>query len=157
MEIFFHGVFNCKADAKGRIMLPVALRNQVTPILKDGFFIKKAYYSECLELYPAYEWNRVMSELNEKSRFDEENIDFIRMYTAGLRQVEVDATGRLLIPKDVITMAGISKDVVIAPIGKRLEIWDKKLYDQSITATKEEKKALANRVMLGEKSGGGVS
>ncbi|MGC1515521.1 MAG: division/cell wall cluster transcriptional repressor MraZ [Maribacter sp.] len=157
MDIYFFGTFNCKADAKGRIMLPVALRNQVAPILKEGFFIKKSYYSECLELYPAYEWNRVMAELNEKSRFDEENVQFIRMYTAGLRQVEVDATGRLLIPKDIISMAGITKDVVIAPIGKRLEVWDQMAYDKSISATKEEKVKLAKRVMLGEKSAGDVS
>ena len=151
MDIYFFGTFNCKADAKGRIMLPVALRNQVAPILKDGFFIKKSYLSECLELYPAYEWHRVMAELNEKSRFDEENLQFIRMYTAGLRQVEV------LIPKDIISLAGISKEVVIAPIGKRLEIWDKKAYDESISATKEEKVKLAKRVMLGEKPSGDVS
>ena len=98
-----------------------------------------------------------MAELNEKSRFDEENLQFVRMYTAGLRQVEVDATGRLLIPKDIISLAGISKEVVIAPIGKRLEIWDKKAYDESISATKEEKVKLAKRVMLGEKSEGDVS
>ena len=98
MDIYFFGVFNCKADAKGRVMLPVALRNQVTPILKEGFFIKKSYYKECLELYPAQEWHKVMAKLDENDRFDEENDDFIRMFTAGLRQVEVDATGRLLIP-----------------------------------------------------------
>lgn len=157
LDIFFFGVFNCKADAKGRVMLPVALRNQMAPVLKDGFFIKKAYYSECLELYPAYEWNRVMGELNQKSRFDEENIDFIRMYTAGLRQIEVDATGRLLIPKDVINMVGITKEVVIAPIGKHLEIWDKDAYENVIQASKEEKKALAKRVMNSDKATGNVS
>jgi MraZ protein len=157
LDIFFFGTFNCKADAKGRIMLPVALRNQVAPILKDGFFIKKSYLSECLELYPAYEWHRVMAELNEKSRFDEENLQFIRMYTAGLRQVEVDSTGRLLIPKDIISLGGITKEVVIAPIGKRLEIWDKKAYDESINASKEEKVELAKRVMLGKKPSGDVS
>ncbi|WP_010519130.1 division/cell wall cluster transcriptional repressor MraZ [Croceivirga radicis] len=157
MDIFFFGVFNCKADAKGRVMLPVALRNQMAPVLKDGFFIKKAYYSDCLELYPAYEWNRVMSELNQKSRFDEENLDFIRMYTAGLRQIEVDANGRLLIPKDVIGMVGITKEIVIAPIGKHLEIWDKDTYEKAITATKEEKKALAKRVMSSNKNVDNVS
>ena len=62
LDIFFFEVFNCKADAKGRVMLPVALRNQITPILKDGFYIKKSYYADCLELYPAHEWERVMAE-----------------------------------------------------------------------------------------------
>jgi MraZ protein len=42
-------------------------------------------------------------------------------------------------------------------MGKRLEVWDKKAYDKSISATKEEKVQLAKRVMLGEKPTGDVS
>ena len=79
------------------------------------------------------------------------------MYTAGLRQIEVDANGRLLIPKDVIGMVGITKEIVIAPIGKHLEIWDKDTYEKAITATKEEKKALAKRVMSSNKNVDNVS
>ena len=157
MDIYFLGSFTCKADAKGRVKLPIALRNQMTPILKDGFYIKKSYYNECLELYPAYEWRRVMAELNEKSRFEEENVDFIRMFTDGLRQVEMDATGRLLIPKDVIGLVGITKEVKIAPIGKHLEIWDKAAYEKAITASKKDKKELARRVMVDGKSKPDVS
>lgn len=138
-------------------MLPVALRNQMTPILNAGFFIKKSYYNECLELYPAHEWNKVNEELNQNSRFDEESQRFIRIFTDGLRQVEIDASGRLLIPKDVISMVGIAKEVKIAPMGKHLEIWDKKTYEASIAATKEEKKILVDKVMLGAKEKNDVS
>ena len=56
MEIYFSGVYNCKADAKGRVMLPISLRNQMAPLLHDGFFIKKSYYDECLEFYPDAVW-----------------------------------------------------------------------------------------------------
>lgn len=157
MNISFIGSFNCKADAKGRIMLPVSLRNQMTPILKDGFFIKKSYYSECLELYPAHEWLKVDEELDKNSRFDEESQRFMRIFRDGLRQVEVDATGRLLIPKDIISMVGITKEVKIAPMGKRLEIWDMQTYQAHITATKEEKKILVGKVMLGSKGKDNVS
>ena len=122
-------------------MLPVSLRSQIAPVLSNGFVIKRSYYEDCLELYPMNEWNTVMRELNELSRYEEENIDFIRKYTASLRQVEIDANGRLLIPKD-----GIKKNVVLAPIGKRIEIWDKDLYDARISASKEEKVSLAKRV-----------
>ena len=151
MDIIFFGTFECKADAKGRVMLPVALRNQMSPVLKDGFFVKKSYYNDCLELYPAKEWYRVMEELDQKSRFDEDHLDFIRMYTAGLRQVELDATGRLLIPKAITGMVGITKAVKIAPMGKYMEIWDLEKYNESISATKEKKKSLAKRVMSDNK------
>lgn len=138
-------------------MLPVSLRNQMAPILKAGFFIKKSYYNECLELYPAHEWDKVNEELDQNSRFDEESQRFMRIFTDGLRQVEVDATGRLLIPKDVISMVGITKEVKIAPMGKRLEIWDLKTYEDAVSATKEEKKVLAEKMVLKEKAKGDVS
>ena len=157
MDIYFFGTFNCKADSKGRIMLPVALRNQMAPILKEGFFIKKSYYNECLELYPAQEWSKVNAEFEKTSRFDEEAQKFIRMFVDGLRPVEVDATGRLLIPKDVISIASITKEVKVVSMGKRLEIWDLETYERVISASNEEKKDLAKRVMLKGKSDDHVS
>ena len=150
MNIFFFGTFNCKADAKGRIMLPIALRKQMESVLKEGFYVKKSYYKECLELYPAQEWIKINDELDQKSRYDEEVDDFIRMFTTGLRQVDLDNTGRLLIPKDVMAMAGIKKEVKISPIRKHLEIWDVETYNQAIAASKERKKELANKVMFGK-------
>ncbi|MGB5821889.1 MAG: division/cell wall cluster transcriptional repressor MraZ [Saonia sp.] len=150
MEIYFVGVYNCKADAKGRVMLPVALKNQLTPILNEGFFIKRSMYATCLELYPMSEWNTVMKELNTKSRYDKDNLDFIRKFTAGLKPVEIDATGRLLIPKNLVTMVGISKDIVLASMGKYLEIWDKDKYEDDIDAPPEEIASLAKKVMGGE-------
>ncbi|MFS4417853.1 division/cell wall cluster transcriptional repressor MraZ [Maribacter sp. 2307ULW6-5] len=157
LDIFFFEVFYCKADAKGRVLLPVALRDQMDPILKNGFYIKKSYYEDCLELYPAHEWERVMRELNQKSRFDEKNLNFIRMYTSGLRRVEVDGSGRLLIPKDLVSMAGISKEVTIAPLGKSLEIWDREKYTEKVSASKKEKRKLAKRVMNLDNGKGSVS
>ncbi len=151
MNIFFFGTFNCKADAKGRIMLPIALRKQMESVIKEGFYVKKSYYKECLELYPAQEWIKINDELDQKSRYDEEVDDFIRMFTTGLRQVDLDNTGRLLIPKEVMAMANIKKEVKISPIRKHLEIWDVDIYNKAIEATKERKKELANKVMLGKR------
>ena len=88
--------------------------------------------------------------MDQKSRYDEEVDDFIRMFTTGIRQVDMDNTGRLLIPKDVMAMANIKKEVKISPIRKHLEIWDIETYNQAIAATKERKKELANKVMLGK-------
>ena len=157
MDIYFDGVFYCKADAKGRVMLPVALRNQLAPVINEGFRIKRSYYDDCLELYPVQEWDSVQKELNATSRFDRKHLKFVRQFTAGLRQVEIDDTGRLSIPKDIIALAGITKEVVLASMGKYIEIWDRAKYDESLLATDEEKEELANEVMLREKNQGDVS
>ena len=91
-----------------------------------------------------------MKELNGKSRYDKDNLNFIRKFTAGLRQIEIDATGRLLIPKNLGKMVGITKEVVLASMGKYLEIWDKDLYEEEINVSQEEGEILAKKVMGGE-------
>ena len=59
--------------------------------------------------------------------------------------------------KDIIALAGITKEVVLASMGKYIEIWDRAKYDESLLATDEEKEELANEVMLREKNQGDVS
>ncbi|MEO1013360.1 MAG: division/cell wall cluster transcriptional repressor MraZ [Bacteroidota bacterium] len=151
MDLFFFGTYDCKADAKGRIKLPVLLLNQLEPIREQGFVIKRAMHNDCLEVFPMEEWKTISKELNTKSRYEPDNLDFIRKYTAGLRPVELDGSGRLLISKNLITTVGITKDVTLACINKNLEIWDKTLYEETIKAPVDENTALARKVMGGEK------
>jgi len=57
----FIGTYECKADEKGRIMLPVSLKKQLSDKLKNGFVIKRAVFNSCLELYPLKEWDELNS------------------------------------------------------------------------------------------------
>ena len=59
------GSYECKADSKGRIMLPVALKKQLYKKLKQGFVIKRAVFNKCLELYPISEWELLMKRINK--------------------------------------------------------------------------------------------
>ena len=105
------GAYECKADAKGRLMLPAGIKKQLTPLLKDGFILKRSIFRPCLELYPMSEWNLLVKDVNELNRFVKENLDFIRMFTTGLKPIELDSTGRVLIPKDLIEFSGIKKNI----------------------------------------------
>ncbi|MCL4168790.1 UNVERIFIED_CONTAM: hypothetical protein GTU68_017324, partial [Idotea baltica] len=78
------------------------------------------------------EWNAMMQKVNKLNRFKKKNNDFIRRFTAGVKMVEVDSAGRLLIPKDLISFSGISKQVVLASAVNIIEIWDKDKYEQAI-------------------------
>ncbi len=145
--INFIGTYDCKADAKGRIMLPVALKNQMSPILNEGFVIKRSVFQPCLELYPMSEWNLLMQQMNKKNRFKKKNNDFIRRFSAGVKIIEIDATGRLLIPKNLIEIAGIKKETVLSSAINIVEIWDKKSYEDVLEQTAEDFGALAEEVM----------
>ncbi|RTE53626.1 division/cell wall cluster transcriptional repressor MraZ [Arenibacter aquaticus] len=148
--INFIGTYDCKADSKGRVMLPVALKNQMSPVINEGFVIKRSVFQPCLELYPMAEWNLLMQKMNKKNRFKKKNNDFIRRFSAGVKVVEIDATGRLLIPKNLVEVAGIAKEVVLSSAINIVEIWDKGNYEKVLEETAEDFASLAEEVMGGD-------
>lgn len=146
----FIGTYECKADVKGRVMVPSALKGQMASVLNKGFVIKRSVFQPCLELYPMEEWNLLMEKMNKKNRFKKKNNDFIRRFSAGVKIVELDATGRLLIPKNLVEIANITKDVVLSSAINIIEIWDKDSYEKVIEEDAENFADLAEEVMGGE-------
>ncbi len=128
-------------------MIPVTLKNQMAPVLNKGFVIKRSVFQPCLELYPMDEWNLLMEKMNKKNRFKKKNNDFIRRFSAGVKPLEIDGTGRLLIPKNLVSIAGISKEVVLSSAINIIEIWDKDSYEKVIDETAENFAELAEEVM----------
>ena len=141
------GTYECKVDAKGRVLLPAPLKKQLTDSLNDGFVLKRSVFQPCLELYPMAEWNLMMQKINKLNRFVKKNNDFIRRFTAGVKMVEIDNLGRLLIPKDLVAFGNISKDLVLSSAVNIVEIWDKDLYEKSISGDDMDFADLAEDVM----------
>jgi len=141
------GTYECKVDAKGRLLLPAPLKKQLSASLQDGFVLKRSVFQPCLELYPMEEWNIMMQKINKLNRFVKKNNDFIRRFTAGVKMVEIDNLGRLLIPKDLTVFGSISKDVVLSSAVNIVEIWDKDLYEKSLDNSEIDFADLAEDVM----------
>ena len=151
------GTYECKVDAKGRLMLPSAIKKQLLPVLQNGFVLKRAVFQPCLELYPMVEWEALMQKMNKLNRFKKKNNDFIRRFTAGVKIVEVDSTGRLLVPKDLMLFSGISKDIVVSSAINIVEIWDKDKYEQAIDDAADDFADLAEEVMGQDDDADGMS
>jgi MraZ protein len=143
------GTYECKVDAKGRLLVPVAIKKQLEPILHEGFVLKRSVFQPCLELYPMQKWNQLMKSMSGLNRFDKRINDFIRKFSAGVKMVEVDANGRLLIPKELVRNANITKEVVLSSAIDIVEIWDKERYDEAIATPDEDFAELAQEVMGG--------
>jgi MraZ protein len=141
------GTYECKADDKGRLMVAAQLKKQLTPVLTDGFILKRSVFQKCLELYPKAEWNAMMQKVNKLNRFKKKNNDFIRLFTAGVKEIEMDANGRILIPKDLMSYAGIGKDLVLASAVNIIEIWDKIKYEEAVNSALDDFADLAEEVM----------
>ncbi len=134
-------------DAKGRLMMSSAFKKQLSSVLQDGFVVKRSVFQSCLELYPMKEWNLMMDKVNKLNRFVKKNNDFIRRFTAGVKIVEVDASGRILIPKDLCQFAGLSKELVLSSAVNIIEIWDKVEYEKVIDEAVVDFADLAEEVM----------
>ncbi len=115
--------------------------------LEDGFVLKRSVFQNCLELHPIKEWEKVMNDLNKLNRFVKKNNDFIRIFTAGLKLVEIDSNGRIQISKDLVKFAGINKEVVLNSSVNMIEIWDKDKYEEVVNIEDFDFATLAEDVM----------
>jgi MraZ protein len=143
-------------DAKGRLMLPVSFKKQLASVMNNGFVLKRAVFQPCLELYPMNQWELLMQKINKLNRFKKKNNDFIRRFTAGVKFVELDSSGRLLISKDLVGFSGISKEIVVTSAVNIIEIWDKDNYEKAINDAAGDFADLAEDVM-GQEELDGVS
>jgi MraZ protein len=128
-------------------MFPSALKKQLQKVLGDGFVIKRSVFNQCLEIHPMQEWNEVVGQVNKLNRFVKKNNDFIRSYMAGLKVVDVDGSGRFLIPKDLLSFAGLQKQIVLSSSVNMIEIWDKDKYESSVAESLKDFGDLAEEVM----------
>jgi MraZ protein len=141
------GTYECKVDVKGRLMFPSQLRAQIPLAVEAGFVIKRSIFMKCLELYPKEEWQLESKRINTLNRFKKKNVDFIRKFMAGVKTAELDKTGRILIPKDLIKYGEIKKEIVLASVVNKIEIWDRAAYEKAIDYDPDEFADLAEEVM----------
>ncbi|MFA9289712.1 MAG: division/cell wall cluster transcriptional repressor MraZ [Solirubrobacteraceae bacterium] len=141
------GSFECSLDTKGRLAIPVGIKKLLDDCIKEGFILKRSVFQPCLELYPIKEWEVVMAKVNLLNRFNKKNNDFIRIFTAGVKHIEFDKTGRIQINKDLVQFASLKKDIVLTSAINIIEIWDKELYENAIQSEVKNFASLAEEVM----------
>lgn len=145
--INFYETYECKIDDKGRLKLPSALVKLLETTEDKTFVVKRSVSQKCLEIYPQAPWEKLMEKINGLNRFVKKNADFIRLFTAGVKNVEMDASERLLISRDLKQFAGLHKEVVLAGAGELFEVWDKEAYEKIIAASQQDFASLSEEVM----------
>lgn len=132
-------------------MLPIALKKQLGVNINESFILKRSVFQPCLELHPYSEWKLTMDKINTLNRFVKKNNDFIRMYTAGVRIVDLDTNGRILIPKDLLKTYFSKNDLVLTTAINIIEIWDKDSYENVINNPEIDFADLSEKVMGNKK------
>ncbi len=144
----FIGEFECKIDPKGRLMLPVALRKQISDDAENTFIVNRGFEKH-LNLYPINEWKKTTAKLNKLNLFVKKNRDFLRRFNNGATELEIDTTGRVLLNKNLIDYAGIDKDIILVAYADRIEVWNKADYQNMMNDDSIDFSDLAEDVMGG--------
>ncbi len=125
----FSGEFEIKVDDKGRMVLPAKVKANLPEVYTNELVLKRGF-EPCLEVYPKLEWNKVFSKVSGLNQFNKEHRLFQRSFLNGVTDVDMDANGRILLPKTMLQFAGIEKELVVVGMGNRIEIWNPERYNQ---------------------------
>ncbi len=141
IRTMFIGEFHHTLDDKGRMSIPVKFRAE----LAQGAVVTRGL-DHSLFLYPKDEWQKLAEKLAALPFGQADTRAFARLMLAGAMEVEIDKSGRVLLPEYLRTYAGLSKDAVIAGLYNRLEIWDEATWKDYAAKTEAEGNAIAERL-----------
>jgi len=145
------GEFEISVDAKGRIMMPAALKRQLPPEAHDKLVINRGF-EKCLVLYPITEWNRQSDKVNALNMYVKENRDFARYFFRGASELTLDNVNRFLVPKSLLEYAEVEKEAVLFAFNDRIELWSKAKYEQQMNEAPQDFSSLAEKVMGGTRN-----
>lgn len=140
------GEFECRLDEKSRIILPAALKKQISPEAQDKFVINRGFEG-CLVLYPQNVWKETTDNINKLNLFVRDNRRFVRFFYNGATEISLDSQSRLLLPKSLLGFAAIEKEVILFAYADRIEVWNKTTYQQLLSKEPEDFAMLAEKVM----------
>lgn len=123
----FIGTYYHSLDEKNRVSVPATFRQELTL----GSIITKGL-DGCLFIFTSESWNKLISKLETLPLTSKPARDFLRLLTYNATPLDTDKLGRTLLPENLLSVAGIKKDVVFAGALTRVEIWDKSKYHSYI-------------------------
>lgn len=129
----FTGTIEAKTDAKGRVFFPAPFRRVLQQGGEEQLVLKRDAFVACLKLYPLSVWNAEVDALNARmNRWNAGHMSVFRRFVADVEVSSLDASGRLLLPKRYLQMAGIGQEVVFVGMDNTVELWSKERFAASL-------------------------
>lgn len=115
----FIGEYSHSVDPKKRLALPSKFRKELgkTVVVTRGL-------DKCLFVYPMSAWKELAQKLGTMPIGESDTRSFVRLMLAGATDTTMDSQGRVLVPDYLKEYAGLDRDVIVAGLFNRLEIWD---------------------------------
>jgi MraZ protein len=137
----FYGEYEHSVDDKKRLTLPARFRDD----LADGVVLARGIEKN-IDVYPRASWDANVARIAELDSLNREAREMKRFVFAGATVTELDKQGRVLIPPHLVSHAGIEKDVVLAGVHDRLEIWDMSAWSSHLNAIEGSAGDVAERL-----------
>lgn len=135
------GEYRHTIDAKKRLAIPSKLRRELgsRAVITRGL-------DNCLFIFPLSQWNKLVEKLSKLPLGQKDTRGFIRLMLAGASEAKLDQLGRILIPDYLKQYAGLKKNLIIAGVYNRLEIWDETKWNLFKQSTEKEVDNMAERL-----------
>ena len=142
------GEFDCKIDAKFRIMLPANLKKQFSTEDQFTFVINRGI-EKCLNLYPQSEWKKISTELEKLNIYNQKNRELVRYFFRGATEITLDSSNRILLPQNLLQYAGIDKEIVLFAYFNKVEIWGKEEYENFLANEPKDFSKMVDKILGG--------
>jgi MraZ protein len=120
----FRGVNTINLDVKGRMAMPVRYREQLTAHCAGRLVATIDTNARCLLLYPIQDWEEIQHKIESLPSFNATSRRIQRLLIGHATDLELDSSGRILLPQSLRDYAGLQKQLALIGQGKKLEIWD---------------------------------
>ncbi len=134
----FLGNMEAKADAKGRIFVPALFRKRLQFEGEEFLVLRKDIFQDCLVLYPGSVWEKEIELLRSRlNKWNKEQQQVFRQFVLDAERIEMDASGRILIPKRYLQMVSIETDVRFLGVDETIEVWAKEKLEEPLVQPDE--------------------
>lgn len=143
--VYFSSEYEVKIDAKGRVVLPSRVKANLPTESGNNIVISRGF-EKCLVLRPQSEFFRILNRLKKLNQFDAKSRNFQRKMLSGSTDLELDNNGRFLIPKSMLSYAGLENQAIIIGMGDRLEIWNLDEYNKFLANDPDDFASMAQDI-----------
>ncbi len=131
------GRFTYTMDAKGRLAIPQVMRMELQAQSKRPPVLTNLVGATALGLYSPERWDEIENRLSSMSQVEPDVQSMSRLLISGAQECPFDGQGRLLVPADLREYAELDRDIVIAGVGARIEIWNKTRFERELASAKD--------------------
>jgi MraZ protein len=142
----FRGHCHHTIDQKGRISFPARFREILEVSGNSRMVITPALFDACLDVYPLAAWEQVEQELVQHKSLNPDEVRYRRLYVSRAVDVELDKTGRVLVPQELRQAAGLEHEVLWVGSLTKVELWSRESWDRYLNQTPEEYEAFKRSV-----------